>query len=136
MLSSDYPPLCVSTAPGQCRNTGNSELSNMYRFRVEIPEIRSKAKKGEWRRQEEKAAISLPRRERSIPSSAWPRLSSSSLDRPNESATFSLPRDNTPTPPPRPNFAQVLQVLLSIFPQYYSRSKKKAKTILKQNFER
>ena len=121
MLSSDYPPLCVSTAPGQCKNTGNSELSNMYRFRVEIPEIRSKAKKGEWRRQEEKAAISLPRRERSIPSSAWPRLSSSSLDRPNESATFSLPRDNTPTPPPPPpqfctsitsiafNFSSVLQ---------------------------
>ena len=104
MLSSDYPPLCVSTAPGQCRNTGNSELSNMYRFRVEIPEIRSKAKMGKWRRQEEKAAISLPRRERSIPSSAWPRLSSSSLDRPNESATFSLPRDNTPTPPPPPQF--------------------------------
>ena len=41
-----------------------------------------------------------------------------------------------PPPPTRPNFAQVLQVLLSIFPQYYSRSKKKAKTILKQNFER
>ena len=52
MRSSDYLPSCVSTAPGQCRNTGNSELSNMYRFHVEIPEIRFETKMGESTREE------------------------------------------------------------------------------------